>query len=53
MIVLVMPGTKTQWGKVVMVGKWFTGERYYWMVDQRGTVSMIPACVVEAHRKGG
>lgn len=39
-------GAETRFGKIGMVG--FTGgERYYWMIDKRGCVSMMPACVVE------
>ena len=39
-------GTKTQWGEIYMVG--FTGgERYYWMINRDGTVSMMPWFVVE------
>lgn len=52
----VMPlplGTKTQWGKIEMVGI-TGGERYYWMLDKHGGVSMIPASIVEQghNRKG-
>jgi len=39
-------GTVTSWGKVDMVGI-TGGERYYWMTDRRGVVSMMPADVVE------
>ena len=24
------------------------GERYYWMIDKHGTVSMMPAVIVES-----
>jgi hypothetical protein len=38
-------GTKTQWGKISMVG--FTGgERYYWMT-KKNEVAMVPAFMVE------
>lgn len=44
-------GTRTEWGTIEMVG--FTGgERYYWMRDGDGTVSMIPAFMVEAEVRG-
>ncbi len=34
------------WGKVSAVG--FTGgERYYWLIDEHGTVSMMPASLIE------
>ena len=39
-------GTKTQWGTVDAIG--FVGERYYWMIDKHGCVSMLPASVVES-----
>ena len=39
-------GTVTEWGKIDMVGV-TGGERYYWMTDKRGVVSMLPADVVE------
>ena len=32
-------------GRVVMIGH--PGERYYWLQDKRGTISMIPAAVLE------
>lgn len=46
-------GTKVKpWGTVEAVGI-TGGERYYWLIDKHGTVSMMPACVVEpnAHEK--
>mgnify|MGYP003394548753 CR=1 FL=1 len=39
-------GTKTKWGKIGAVGTTI-GERYYWMVDKTGGVSMIPASTLE------
>jgi hypothetical protein len=39
-------GTQTQWGKIGAVG-YIQGERYYWMIDEDGSVSMMPAFVVE------
>ena len=39
-------GTKTQWGKIVMI-RW-VGERYYWMIDKYGVISMMPADMMEA-----
>ena len=47
----VMPlalGTKTEWGTIDMIGT-TGGERYYWMTDKHGCVSMIPAFIVERH----
>ena len=38
-------GTKTQWGIIQAIG--FVGERYYWIVDKFGTVSMFPANFLE------
>lgn len=38
------------WGRVAAVG--FTGgERYYWLIDEHETVSMMPASVVEPRYK--
>jgi hypothetical protein len=34
------------YGKIAAVGV-IKGERYYWLVDARGDVSMMPADVVE------
>lgn len=42
-------GTKTAWGIVEAVGC-ISGERYYWLIDQHGSISMMPAFVVEAGR---
>jgi hypothetical protein len=39
-------GSETQWGTVHAVGM-IDGERYYWMIDRQGTVSMIPASTLE------
>ena len=39
-------GTVTEWGRIDMIGS-LEGERYYWMTDSRGVVSMMPADVVE------
>lgn len=38
-------GTRTNWGIIKAVG--WIGERYYWIVDKFGVVSMIPASIVE------
>jgi len=40
-------GKETQWGKISAVGT-VGNERYYWMIDDNGVVSMLPAYVVEA-----
>jgi len=43
-------GDKTKWGVISAVGwlgEYPLGERYYWMVGKHGTVSMMPADVVE------
>ncbi len=39
-------GSKTKFGKVAMMG-FISGERYYWMIDKHGTVSMMPAIIIE------
>ena len=39
-------GSETEWGKIEMIGI-TGGERYYWMCDVSGVVSMIPAFMVE------
>lgn len=39
-------GDTTYWGEIVAIG-FMNGERYYWMIDKRGVVSMIPARVME------
>ena len=46
---LVMPGkTVRPWGKVGAVGwKKLCGERYYMLVDRHGSVSLMPAFVIE------
>jgi hypothetical protein len=44
---LIPLGTETVWGRVSMVAM-TGGERYYWMVDKDGAVSMMPAF----HRRG-
>ena len=33
------------WGEIVAVGH--VGERYYWLLDDDGTISMIPAPTIE------
>lgn len=38
-------GAMTPWGKIAAVGV-LSGERYYWMLDKHGTISMMPATVV-------
>ena len=45
---MLMLGTKTRWGKIAAVEN-ISGERYYWIIDKCGTVSMLPACIVEEH----
>lgn len=42
---LLPPGTQTRWGEIVCV-QW-VGERYYFIVDALGCVSMMPADMVE------
>lgn len=42
---MVMIGAKTRWGVVAAVG--WVGERYYWMVQPDGSISMMPADMVE------
>ena len=39
-------GSETNYGTVHAVG-YVGGERYYWLIDKKGTVSMMPSCVVE------
>ena len=39
-------GSDTQWGKIIAVGI-IEGERYYWMLDKSGTISMMPDFMVE------
>lgn len=34
------------YGKVSAVGI-ISGERYYWLIADNGTVSMMPACMIE------
>lgn len=43
-------GTPTRWGPISAVGT-TGGERYYWMVDADGCVSMMPTDVVEDQRR--
>ena len=38
-------GTDTPFGKLFAIG-WTGGERYYWLIDGEGTVSMMPSYVV-------
>lgn len=40
--------TVKPWGGVMAVGTFGTAERCYWLVDKHGSVSIIPADVVEA-----
>jgi len=41
-----LPGTEVPgFGKVIAVG--WIGERYYWLLGERGGISMMPASVVE------
>lgn len=44
-------GTKTFWGTIKAV-RFDCGERYYFMVDKRGDVAMMPADVVEEEQNG-
>lgn len=39
-------GTETEYGTIEMIGC-LNGERYYWMVDQDGMVSMMPDFIIE------
>lgn len=39
-------GTITEYGKVCAVG--YVGERYYWLINDKGVVSMIPAIILES-----
>ena len=39
-------GTETPFGKVQAVGI-TGGERYYWLIAQDGSVSMMPAFIIE------
>lgn len=36
------------WGKIIAVG-WY-GERYYWLENDHGDISMMPARVVENNK---
>ncbi len=38
--------TVKPYGKIGMVA-WFQGERYYGMVDKSGSVSLMPASLIE------
>lgn len=38
-------GTETNFGKIESVGC-ISGERYYWIIDEHGTVSMMPEIAV-------
>ena len=42
--------TVKPYGRIVAVGC-LKGERYYWLVDQHKTVSMMPAVIVEGVRR--
>lgn len=44
-------GTETEWGMIVAVT--FTGERYYFIVDAQGTVTMMPASTIEPDAREG
>ena len=44
-------GTKVLEGKIVAVGNWFTGERYYWIIRDNGSSPTIDAITVESHFK--
>ena len=44
---IILPlGTATAWGKTTAIG-FIENERYYWMIDEDGSISMMPAMVVE------
>ncbi len=43
---MMMLGTQTAYGEVVAVG--WVGERYYWLRDRHGVVSMMPATAIES-----
>ena len=34
-------GTITEWGELIAIG--WVGERYYWFINEEGTISMTPA----------
>ncbi len=42
--------TKTKFGKIKAIAN-LSGERYYFMIDKYGTVSMMPACVIENNQR--
>jgi len=45
-VTLVALGTEIKpYGRISAVG--WVGERYYWLVNKRGDVSMIPASIIE------
>lgn len=49
---MLLPGQRVNpWGEIGAVGC-IHGERYYWLIDCHGTVSMMPADVVEARATG-
>lgn len=37
----------TPWGRIAAVA-YISGERYYFLINKHGTVSMLPADIVEA-----
>jgi hypothetical protein len=39
-------GTRTKFGKVSAIG-FISGERYYFLINKFGVVSMMPAAVIE------
>ncbi len=40
-------GELTEWGEITAVGI-TGGERYYWLIDRDGTISMMPASTIES-----
>lgn len=44
-------GTQTSVGEIQMIGS-LQGERYYWMVDEDGMVSMIPHEMMDQYVSG-
>jgi hypothetical protein len=37
------------YGKIAAIG--WVGERYYWLISKHGTVSMMPAFIIEEMHK--
>lgn len=46
---LLLPGDRAHYGdRLLTVGAvgWLSGERYYWLLDKHGVVTMVPAICV-------